>query len=433
MEKERRNNLWRRRRATNPFSSNVGLANRMKALDLDPDDPNWMDPDSLGPDVNPVDHVATVMETTKRREAKLGLKGQWMSKAQVAKLVAARKRVWAPKDPHLLTWAEERAVAHLHRTEPRKWTLEALAESFPATLDTIKRVVRIQGPEENPWTSAEIEDYDARVRSNWKLLAKGHLEVSPELKARLTEGSLDAERRLRTLSARAREQLREEIEEKNRLALLSPMTSVKCGEFGQIIRSYKEKVERKKQASKATHTDVREKKYMPMETSDVFLPFPDPYVRAPTPYGETAVVNTDAAARKEEPMTAEDFRRRFLDGQTFSKILNRQTLERELPLKAAYHDWLREERRKDDLVLNNQPKALSARDVLGKAAVDQLDEGRRIDRMRPARGEDNDSCERVSITARMRASGAKTHRIKDVVYDDQGQFLYRIPTETLIM
>ena len=42
------------------------------------------------------------------------------------------------KNPILLTWAEKEQMRYLHNSDPEKWNVEKLAQSFPASEEIVK-------------------------------------------------------------------------------------------------------------------------------------------------------------------------------------------------------------------------------------------------------------------------------------------------------
>lgn len=74
---------------------------------------------------------------------------------------------------NFLTWDEKEQIRDAYKTDPEQWSIEKLAESFPATEEIIMKVIR------NKWTpknAKRIQEHDASVRETWKLFEAGKLE-----------------------------------------------------------------------------------------------------------------------------------------------------------------------------------------------------------------------------------------------------------------
>lgn len=84
-----------------------------------------------------------------------------------------------PKMPNFLTWAEKEQIRELHSSEPKEWTPERLAESFPAVEEVIVKVLK------SKWTPADmkrVQRHDETVRKNWELFkAKQFKDLDPDV------------------------------------------------------------------------------------------------------------------------------------------------------------------------------------------------------------------------------------------------------------
>lgn len=71
---------------------------------------------------------------------------------------------------NLLTYSEKEQIRHLHDSDREEWTVEKLAGSFPATEDTISKIIKAK------WVFREakkIEQHDRKVQQNWEALKEG--------------------------------------------------------------------------------------------------------------------------------------------------------------------------------------------------------------------------------------------------------------------
>lgn len=83
------------------------------------------------------------------------------------------------KLPNLLLYSEKEQMRLLHERDPEEWSVERLAESFPATADIVQKILRSKW---RPQSVERIRSHDASVMENWALLRKGKCEnVPPEL------------------------------------------------------------------------------------------------------------------------------------------------------------------------------------------------------------------------------------------------------------
>ena len=164
----------------NPFHSNVGASRQLRSLGLDVDDP----------ELNKQDFLLQEQSLESHMEESKAFRKQWKADEAELKELAKRKIVQKkmfpkPPNPNLLTWLEKETIRFLHKQDPVEWNHERLAESFPATPGVIHKVLRgatLTSPE-------RIAEYNAEVTSNWKLLAKGKLELDSNYQQHLASSS----------------------------------------------------------------------------------------------------------------------------------------------------------------------------------------------------------------------------------------------------
>ena len=163
----------------NPFYSNVGASRQLRSLGLDVDDP----------ELNKQDFLYDQSLESRMEESK-AFRKLWKADEAELKELAKRKIVQKkmfpkPANPNLLTWLEKETIRFLHKQDPVEWNHERLAESFPATPGVIHKVLRgrtITSPK-------RIAEYNKEVTSNWKLLAKGKLELEASYQRHLASSS----------------------------------------------------------------------------------------------------------------------------------------------------------------------------------------------------------------------------------------------------
>lgn len=78
-----------------------------------------------------------------------------------------------PKMPNFLTWSEKEQIRKLHKSEPREWTPERLAESFPAVEEVIVKILKSNW---SPASMKHVQRHDNGVRKNWELFKANELK-----------------------------------------------------------------------------------------------------------------------------------------------------------------------------------------------------------------------------------------------------------------
>ncbi|KAK6631522.1 hypothetical protein RUM44_006049 [Polyplax serrata] len=88
------------------------------------------------------------------------------------------KKFFSPEpQPNMLTYNEKLCIKHLNKEDPEQWDIVTLSESFPATPEVIKKVLK------SKWkpTPEKIQKMDKVVQKNWELLNENKLDASPEV------------------------------------------------------------------------------------------------------------------------------------------------------------------------------------------------------------------------------------------------------------
>ncbi|XP_068085096.1 neugrin-like [Anabrus simplex] len=98
--------------------------------------------------------------------------------------MVGRKYFKEPREPNLLTWEEQEHIRYLHQTDPDEWSVEKLAVSFPATESVIQKVLKSHWKAASP---ERIKKYNETVLNNWKLFKQGSLSMSDELKRHVSQ------------------------------------------------------------------------------------------------------------------------------------------------------------------------------------------------------------------------------------------------------
>ncbi|XP_030375916.1 neugrin [Scaptodrosophila lebanonensis] len=79
------------------------------------------------------------------------------------------------KLPNLLLHAEKEQMRLLHERDPEEWSVERLAESFPATPEIVKKVLRAKW---RPQNFQRIRAHDESVIRNWADMRAGKCDVN---------------------------------------------------------------------------------------------------------------------------------------------------------------------------------------------------------------------------------------------------------------
>lgn len=262
---------------------------------------------------------------------------------------------------NLLTYAEKEQIRHLHQTDPEEWPPEKLASSFPATEDTIIKIIK------SKWQirdAVRAQKHDEAVKRNWEALKADKVAgIGPEVRTHLLKF---VNRNMDTTAIPKVEEMHD------RLKL--PM-----GEFAEIIASFK-----------APQTEMTQKQ-IPSGTRDNVQPTPAALPPArPTTDDDTFVVDK---IRSKEPITIELFKHKH--GLSNS---------RESTLESTHS--------------NHSPLAR----VIKTARVNEME----VVSSQFVAGEVDTVQERIFIPQKLRKRGA-TFKLNDCYYDDDGEFLYRVP------
>lgn len=163
----RKNNSWPRS-VLGPSKSNPGLSNQLtlkRELELD-----GQVPDDFG------DYEADFTNLDKvHREHESEIEAR---KERLAYLIVRRKYFKPTEKMNFLTFAEKEQIRNLHKDDPIEWPIERLVESYPATYEIITKVIRSKW---TPKNMKRVVKHDASVRETWKSFNDGKInELPPE-------------------------------------------------------------------------------------------------------------------------------------------------------------------------------------------------------------------------------------------------------------
>lgn len=92
------------------------------------------------------------------------------------------QKYFKEKEPRFLTFAEKELIHKLHQSNPDEWTVEKLSESFPALPEAIQKILRSKW---SPESAKKVLEYDNVAIKNWKKFRAGKLPLNPILSEHL--------------------------------------------------------------------------------------------------------------------------------------------------------------------------------------------------------------------------------------------------------
>lgn len=103
------------------------------------------------------------------------------------KHMTVRTKYFKTAQLNFLTWSEKEQIRHLHAKDPEEWCIEHLAESFPADTLVISKILQSNWVPQN---EARTRKHDESVRKTWKLLAENNIgDIDPDFKIHLKKFS----------------------------------------------------------------------------------------------------------------------------------------------------------------------------------------------------------------------------------------------------
>ncbi|XP_076647646.1 uncharacterized protein LOC143356111 [Halictus rubicundus] len=158
--------------ASKSFTQAAGIQGKLEKLDL-PDDREEIDNEDL--DAYTSDFM-NIRESHKMHEREIE-KSKEKLKQRIVK-----SKYFKETEPKFLTFREKDQIQKLHESNPLEWTPEKLSNSFPALPETIRSVLKAK------WVPKSIDriiKFDTEVVNNWKNFKSGRLVVNPILREHL--------------------------------------------------------------------------------------------------------------------------------------------------------------------------------------------------------------------------------------------------------
>ncbi|XP_023019021.1 uncharacterized protein [Leptinotarsa decemlineata] len=232
-----------------PRKTNPGIQRRRNILahDLDAKEEEDLDFEGLESDFMSVHqtHRAHVEEMERMEEQK--------------KYFIVRQKYFNEKKMNFLTWHDKEQMKYLYATDPEKWTIEKLSESFPALPDTVIKIVEANFKK----SESKIANHDAAVQRNWESFKKGEF---PDLPKDLVEHLNKFSNRALTFKRFIKPTNKNEI-------TVTKQSSP--SDFSEIITSYKKLKNKNKEIESEVEITMEEpKKFLKASHVDTFLTVP---------------------------------------------------------------------------------------------------------------------------------------------------------------
>eukprot|EP00092_Neocalanus_flemingeri_P007440 GFUD01008036.1.p1 GENE.GFUD01008036.1~~GFUD01008036.1.p1 ORF type:complete len:470 (+),score=147.22 GFUD01008036.1:44-1453(+) len=424
--KKREDRAWETQKSKNPFMRNIGAARQLKGLELDFDDPTFRTEDiseSLG-DLE--------LSLEEKRDRSKAFRAQFKADEEAQKKLAIKKIIQKkvfpqPPNPALLTWMEKEMIRYLHKKDPTEWSIESLAESFPATKEVIHKVLRSK----TLLVKDRIKEYNKEVVNNWKLLSKGQLQLEPQYEKHLKSGNRNL-----SLSSGEKNLAEQEIwvNFENSLALPKPAIQ---GEFASIIINYNDKIAKDKENKSV---EVQEMMEMQSLFGENTIPG-TPLVNEVSVYTDTALIASNINLSREKHMDVEKFRELYLKNDNKKKKKNSEDPN---PFREKYLEWVNKEDAKSKYAAKNVDKieatevskidkeSLFSYEVAEKEEVDvRISETGQTYIFDPEAGYKQpyvspENPDFIEIPEEMKHK-YKFYQLGDSFYDMNGEFIYRVP------
>ncbi|XP_016923593.4 neugrin [Drosophila suzukii] len=154
-----------------PRRANPGLGYQLQQLQEHPERPSEASEDYADLESD----FMGVQKTHRQYE-----KEQQQQRDRIRQFMIKHKYFRDAKLPNLLLHAEKEQMRLLHERDPEEWSVERLAESFPATPEIVQKVLRAKW---RPRSVQRIRSHDETVIQNWQLLrsGKGDFNLPPAL------------------------------------------------------------------------------------------------------------------------------------------------------------------------------------------------------------------------------------------------------------
>lgn len=301
-------------------------------------------------------------------------------KDQVNTFIVGRK-YFKSSSPNFLTYNEKEQIRKLHNDDPEKNSEDALSKSFPADPYTISQIIR------NSWQPKDtkrVQKHDESVKRNWEAYNAGKLEVEPMLAVHLKKFAF---RNFNHLA---------QPEPYRRLGVQVPKPH--SNEFSSIITSCSKYSDEKKED---VYAGVKRLRVRKIESEETRVP-----IAKPLDDDDNTMVLDGRREFTKKNVTLEE----FLKAAPEYKKPEQENVEVTKLDEVKAFKTVAVKKDKDELVVNKADESsfisLKAKTVYNPLEV-IIKEHIRIPKKVWQRG--------------------KLYKVNDCFYDDDGEFLYRVP------
>ncbi|KAJ8956221.1 hypothetical protein NQ314_006754 [Rhamnusium bicolor] len=287
-----------------------------------------------------------------------------------------KQKYFKDKFPNFLTWHDKEQIRYLHSTDPEEWTIDKLSEGFPALPEVIR----------SKWTKnqSKIANHDMSVQKNWEMYKKGQFSDLPK----------DLVDHLNKFTNRSINLKPFEVPESKKIV---EVNSKKIGtEFSEIITSY----EKLKNSNKSQDTSEE----INVNINKKFLQIAD---------DKDTYFASDKKCKKKKLVTLNQLQSKIEEKALGGEDLSEDDKLLLSGLKQRSESVSLVELKRDDItdIAKNKYETSSGKALTKKT---ESDYGHLI------------YPERITIPAVHRKRGY-TYKLNDCYYDDDGEFLYRVP------
>lgn len=314
-----------------------------------------------------------------------------------------------------LTYSERDQIKTLHQSDPTEWTPEKLSQSFPALPGTIKKILK------SNWVPKSVEkiiNYDNVVTENWKNFKTGKLTVNPALREHLMKFR---SRKISLLDRKALERFVPcpIILPKPKSDYFSTIVKESVDNTPQkierkLITDRKKAMEtRKEEGNKVNEMDLTTKRCKDgKEGKLIFIEFI-----------KKKLNDLDGTSQEEKEVLLSTYRKHI--ESTNLEDINSNMLD-----NATKHVIKHEEKNSVTRNASNENTLVVKNETQYKVIAETYVEHKDLDTYVKERisfmDTNFDYAKGIKIPKNAFKEGM-TYRIKDCYYDDDGEFLYRIP------
>lgn len=273
------------------------------------------------------------------------------------------QKYFKEKSVNFLTFAEKEQIRALHEQDSDNWTIDKLSQAFPADPKTISKIIRNRLFRK---TEMEVTKHDEAVRQCWIKFKKDEFQIDPILTAHLKKFAY------RNFSEACKSKLPMQVP----FQFPKPSTN----EFSSIITSCKK------------YADPKPQENLKQIDSSKNLKFPE----GPPSDRDDFVILEDGAPNKLRPMTLNVYQ------QYSSDVVCQDTSEAVKPHRSETMPDLRNFKRHQETSLDTMKFDHSK--IFRELSIE----------------------ERISIPKKLWKRD-QIYRVSDCFYDDDGEFLYRVP------